>query len=224
MPDFSNSFFSYKGEIPNKLPERLRLENKFTRYANDILLEELESLGYLGPIELPVYGDNQHLEWNPSTVAYVVASGICLESKPCAQESAEARCILIDRITEAYSTVETEYVYPDEFNLGYNVYKGKLLDLYAKKDLDNLRCCDIPPLPMVPRETLEAQKVRLGALASGVIDTYKEQYEKYGIIYNVDPALVNYLPLPYTDWVRGSGMLTNPSFDGFIPFGRNVFS
>jgi hypothetical protein len=224
MPDFSNSFFSYKGRVPTKLPERLRLENKFTRYANDILLEELESLGYLGPIELPEYGDNQHLEWNSSTVSYVVTSGTCSESKPCAEESAKARGILVDRITEAYDTAETEHVYSDEFNLGYNIYKGKLLDLYAKTNLNNLRCCDIPPLPMVPRETLEAQKVRLGVLASGVIDTYKEQYEKYGIIYNIDPALVNYLPLPYTDWVRGSGMLTNPSFDGFIPFGRNVFS
>jgi hypothetical protein len=72
----------------------------------------------------------------------------------------------------------------------------------------------------------------LNQLASGAIQTYKEEYEGFGVITNLHPDLVDFLPLPGSDWVQGSGLLdvevvlSNASGQLLTKphFGRNCFS
>ena len=58
--------YSYRGEEPSTLPYRVRLDDGSTRTSLDKLsVEELESIGFVGPIVKPEFDENiQRLEWN----------------------------------------------------------------------------------------------------------------------------------------------------------------
>lgn len=68
MADFRGQFFSYKKQEPEVLPERLRLNDKTTRYAYSVTIEELNSIGYEGPITVPSFGTDQYLVWDAETL------------------------------------------------------------------------------------------------------------------------------------------------------------
>lgn len=224
MADYSKTFFSYKGDPPTYLPERLRLPDGFTRYSYSITLEEVNSLGYLGPIELPEYGPDEHLVWHSETLSYEVKRGICPNTKVCPPDNNEARAILMSRILTSQDSFDPDNVYTKEYKKEYGVYKGKLLDLYFKRDLDKLSVSDIPPLPMIHNGVLAEEIKYKQTIASGFIDQYKLEYETYGVIPNIDPRLVDWLPLPGEDWVRGSGLLIDPVSKYPVVFGRHCFS
>jgi hypothetical protein len=60
--------YSYKGETPKVLPQRIRLENGETRTSlNELSKEDLEDLGFIGPIEmsnLSVDENTERIDWN----------------------------------------------------------------------------------------------------------------------------------------------------------------
>lgn len=60
--------YSYKGKKPTKLPFRIRLDNGSTRTSlSELNVEELESLGFVGPITKPEFNeDTQRIEWTGS--------------------------------------------------------------------------------------------------------------------------------------------------------------
>lgn len=62
------SLYSYKGQEPDILPKRIRLENGDTRTSLEELSQsQLEALGFVGPIEKPAYNKiSQTLGWNGS--------------------------------------------------------------------------------------------------------------------------------------------------------------
>jgi len=49
--DFSTAYFSLNGSEPALLPRRLRVGPGSTRYVNDVSIEELNALGYIGPVD-----------------------------------------------------------------------------------------------------------------------------------------------------------------------------
>jgi hypothetical protein len=49
--NFSSDYFSFKQAEPSLLPRRLRVGPGSTRYVDDISIEELNELGYEGPVE-----------------------------------------------------------------------------------------------------------------------------------------------------------------------------
>jgi hypothetical protein len=57
--------YSYKGQEPKTLPFRVRLDDGSTRTSlNELTSEELESLGFVGPIVKPEFDeDTQKIEW-----------------------------------------------------------------------------------------------------------------------------------------------------------------
>ena len=65
MADFRGQFFSFKKQEPEPLPERIRLKDKTTRYAYSVTIEELNSIGYEGPV-VPSFTTDQYLVWDPS--------------------------------------------------------------------------------------------------------------------------------------------------------------
>jgi len=234
MADFRGQFFSFEKREPEPLPERIRLKDKTTRYAHSVTIEELNSIGYEGPVTVPSYTTDQYLVWDPASLTYSVADGIdpakgrYVES----QENCKARALLSTRINNSISSSNEDGLYTDKYINEYSVYKGKLLDLYFKKDCCELTCEDIPSPPRSSRAFVSEQNKYLNSLASGVIGIYKSQYEGMGVIPNIHPELVEFLPLPYSDWVKGSGLLdvevvvSHP--DGFEvvkpTFGRHCFS
>lgn len=234
MADFRGQFFSYKKQEPEVLPERIRLNDRTTRYAYSVTIEELNSIGYEGPITVPSFGTDQYLVWSPETLTYSVADGIDPVKGRHVEchENAKARALLNSRINNSISSSNEDGIYTDTYIKEYSVYKGKLLDLYFKRDCCELTCEDIPSPPKSPR-ALQAEYDRyLHTLASGAIQTYKEQYEGFGVIPDIHPELVDFLPLPEPDWVRGSGLLdvevvlSNASGQLLTKphFGRNCFS
>lgn len=58
--------YSYKGGEPKPLPSRIRFDNGLTRTSlNELSNEELQSFGFLGPIEIPDYDvSTQKIFWN----------------------------------------------------------------------------------------------------------------------------------------------------------------
>lgn len=65
--------YSYKGQEPSILPERIRLDDGSTRTSLDKLTQgELEDIGFVGPIEKPIYNKiNQNLDWNGTNYSVV---------------------------------------------------------------------------------------------------------------------------------------------------------
>jgi hypothetical protein len=60
------SLYSYKNQEPSLLPHRVRLDDGTTRTSLDELsLDDLRSIGFIGPIEKPKFEKNTHrIEWN----------------------------------------------------------------------------------------------------------------------------------------------------------------
>jgi hypothetical protein len=225
MADYTNTLFSYKGQIPTYLPDRLRLKNGLTRYSYSISIEELNSLGYFGPIEVPNYPENTHLEWSTNNFCYVIVSGcnsdeVCV----CPRENQKAYADLIERIQMCPSSFDPDNIYTEEYKKEMGVYKGKLLDLYFKNDLSQLKPCDIPPFPQIHGGLKAQEDDQKQILASGIIPSYKYYYEKYGVIPSIHESLVGWLPLPGDDWVKGSGLLFDSDTQTPIIFGRHCFS
>ena len=96
-------------------------------------------------------------------------------------------------------------MYTEKYINEYSVYKGKLLDLYFKRIVANSLVKIFHHLQIFKSFVSEQNKY-LNSLASGVIGEYKSQYEGMGVIPNIHSELVEFLPLPYSDWVKGSGL------------------
>lgn len=62
------SLYSYKGQEPDVLPKRIRLDNGDTRTSlGELSQSQLEEFGFVGPIEKPIFNQiSQRLEWNGS--------------------------------------------------------------------------------------------------------------------------------------------------------------
>ena len=60
------NFYSYKGNPPTALPNRIRLEDGSTRTSlHEMSVDEIKSLGFLGPIEMPSFNEEaEKLIWN----------------------------------------------------------------------------------------------------------------------------------------------------------------
>jgi len=74
LADFSNELFSLNGAIPDFLPARVRLSNGQTRYTTAITLEELNSCGYIGPINLPEHTSEERLVWSEDNLRFEVVT------------------------------------------------------------------------------------------------------------------------------------------------------
>jgi len=63
------SLYSYKNQEPTALPFRIRLDDGSTRTSlNELSVEELQDLGFIGPITKPEFDENtQRIEWTGSS-------------------------------------------------------------------------------------------------------------------------------------------------------------
>jgi hypothetical protein len=222
--DYSQDLFSYKGDEPCLLPSRIRLSNKETRYSFCVTLDELTSEGYIGPIEVPNITENQYLCWCCNTLQYLVVDGVDPHCKRCPSDNAEAKALLLSRIKNSPDSFDKENKYTQTFKEKVGHYKGKLLDLYFKSDLNELSISDIPSQPMVHSSTVAAAEITISGLVDAYREEYKWQYENYGVIPNLDPRLAGCSALPEADWVRGSGLLYDSANDKIIVFGRHCIS
>jgi len=215
MPDFSTELFSIESQEPTLLPTRFRLCNNLTRYSYDVTLEELNTLGYIGPIELPEHADNEHLEWDSCGCCYIVVSGACLNKKVCLKENKKARDILNDRILEAKTTDTLLSYMTDEYVKEYSIYKSKLLDLICKRELDSITCQDIPPIPLihggVKKEYEEDRKLK----EKENVARYKKEYECYGLI--LESLFDDYFVYePHSDWIPGKETIPESLYESAI--------
>ena len=212
MPDFSTELFSIENQEPTLLPTRFRLCNNLTRYSYDVTLEELNTLGYIGPIELPEHADNEHLEWDLCGCCYTVVSGVCLNKKVCPKENKKARDILSDRILEVKTTDMLLLHMTDDYIKEYSIYKGKLLDLICKRDLDSITCQDIPLIPLIYGGVKKECEAKEKKQREGIIAEYKKQYERYGFILDnlLDDSLMYE---PHSDWIPGKDPIPADFYD-----------
>lgn len=66
--------YSYKGQYPEELPEKIRLSNGSTRTdSSTFTAEEIADSGYTGPHEVPEYNENEELlKWNSETNSWYI--------------------------------------------------------------------------------------------------------------------------------------------------------
>lgn len=69
-----SNLYSFNGECPTSLPEKIRLKNGMTRTDNSSFTpEELLDAGYTGPYELPDYdSDTQTVRWDSDSKSFIV--------------------------------------------------------------------------------------------------------------------------------------------------------
>lgn len=67
------TLYSYRGNFPEPLPNRVRLEDGLTRTSLDKLsLDELKEIGFSDPIEEPIYDtETQELSWDGETLTVI---------------------------------------------------------------------------------------------------------------------------------------------------------
>ena len=71
-----NELYSYNGEEPKPLPNRIRLNDGTTRtdvssFTSDMLI----SLGYVGPITKPSYSESiESIVWNSDNISYEITN------------------------------------------------------------------------------------------------------------------------------------------------------
>ena len=71
--NYCDCLFSLNGAAPRHLPGVIRLENGQTRNIKFVSIEDINSLGYVGPIPVPEYDkQTEYLLWNPNTVSFSI--------------------------------------------------------------------------------------------------------------------------------------------------------
>lgn len=71
-----NELYSYNGEVPKPLPNRIRLSDGTTRTdVSSYTSEMLASLGYVGPIDKPSESDSiASIQWDSGSSSYTTTS------------------------------------------------------------------------------------------------------------------------------------------------------
>jgi hypothetical protein len=89
------ALYSYKNQEPSILPSRVRLDNGSTRTSlNKLNVEELESLGFMGPITKPEFDeDTQKIEWSDGSYEIVALTEEDLAKKEVEERTKKFRNI-----------------------------------------------------------------------------------------------------------------------------------
>lgn len=200
MSNFSCCYFSFNREVPTFLPKRLRLPDKSTRSSADITLEEVQSFGYLGPIEVPTYDEKtQYLLWDTDNIEFKVQEKT--EENLAIIEDQKTRTFIQDRINQFTETLKKEVTSP--FVLAARAYISALETLLSQTFLISEQ--DIPffnftGFTYVANSTLAVDKWLEQCPSLHELDPAL-WYTKFGFIPNFPPDLVGYFTPP-SDWVK----------------------
>lgn len=219
--DFSNSKFSFGGETPDFLPNRLRLPSGDTRYSYDISIEEVESCGYSGPYEVPFAEFNQIVEWDKDNLKYVVRPKTEFELKSYTDHLDALQYIelaLLEESTflEDFNLLTEKYI---EFKLDY--FK-KLKELKASNNpltIQLVKDCEINLLNSQPTRIYKTKQEFQEACNQYFTlerDRHKREYETYGLV-PVDPLFKDYFTVD-SSWVLGSDPYPWPLNGTFVDF------
>jgi hypothetical protein len=99
------SLYTFQGQPPQPLPERVRLANGLTRTdSTSYSLEEIAEWGFTGPIEIPVYSpDTEAIDWSSDDLAYIV--------RPLSEDELKARLRERANYNAFYNALLTSAVY-----------------------------------------------------------------------------------------------------------------
>jgi hypothetical protein len=193
MADYSSSYFSLNGASPDFLPKRIRLADKTTRYSNDITLEEIFSIGYAGPIEVPEYNkETECIIWDSNNLKFIIKQ-VTQEQLDIAEDKKVRDDIkkLISDITKKFEKkVTSSYV------IEANKYIAVLSSLLERSTL--LSSKDIPEFIFNDFIYIEDSQVAINSWLAGssAITNYKLWYETFGFIPNFPPEFVDYFTVP----------------------------
>jgi hypothetical protein len=211
--DASNSLFSYKGKLPEYLPEKIRLSNGLTRYSSSVTQEELESCGYRGPVVLPDCSQDEYLVWESESNTFCVHTKT--PSMLCCKEDFEVRRELESLLS--VKDFEHRNSLTTEGKNKYDIFYGTVQSLLASDTL--LTFDDIPSLEI---SCFEVEKTRQEYInSSGYLnpDGWQMQYEVNGVLvprmmaaidgYEND-VMYSYLSsfVPPSDWVPSGYVLS----------------
>lgn len=151
MTDYSDKYFSLNGAFPDFLPGRIRLVDGSTRTPKSITLEQLNDLGYQGPIESPDYDKNtQNLVWDSENVRFhAVNKTKTLDNFTASNEDRITRKNIKNIIKTLLEIDLTEYtaLYKQEQD-AYIVKLNKLLDSKQLLTPSDLPLFDCTPFPL----------------------------------------------------------------------------
>ena len=209
MYDYSSSLFYKEGEAPNFLPSRLRLPNRMTRYSTSVTLEEIESMGYFGPVAKPEHDHvNERVEWSTDLNSYLIVEKS--SSEKAAEKNTEVRQKLQKEL-DKYSKYKNSEVYAPQY---VDVWTSYLTRVSAALDSSELLTDeDVPVLGSLPpiiyaNDLAAAQQevIAEDAIGAEQPNTYdwKYWYEHVGVERWKPPWYPSIQPLDFEvplDWV-----------------------
>lgn len=209
MSDYLNQLFTLNGEAPSFLPNRLRLPSGDTRYASSITLEEINSCGYEGPIEIPSFNESECIVWCSETKKFLVEKidPAFYENQTNLICRVELKQILSDRDP----SLRLKLV--PEAQIKYDVYYAQVLNLLLSEDL--LTKDQIPSLSLNFFDYVEerAAYVKKQLTDKETLELMQYNYEYLGVRPESDPTIdpicseaINNFVIPST-WVA-SGFLS----------------
>lgn len=194
--DYSTELFSLNGNEPSFLPLRLRLANGDTRYSYSISLEELNELGYQGPINKPSCTNQETIYWCCDSLCYI--KRLKNEDEKLADEYFFAKQTVKEILT-------TEENILKDVNLtavgrsAYLDYFGRLKNIYYSEIPFGYK--DIPQLNLPWNYSYATEKYVYDKTVQENYDYWKYCFENLGVnIPSLDPVGTETFVIP-SGWV-----------------------
>lgn len=198
MSHYSDDQFSLEGAYPDFLPARIRLPDNTTVSPEYVTLEQLNELGYVGPISIPVINpQTQYLVWHSDTYTFEIKT----KTGPDIELDQAVRNYLNDTI----SFYEQQNI--DPFTFTYITEKKKYI-LQLQKLVASSRVltfADVPSfIPSYPQTLAQAQEtcdnwIKNGAALSSGVPYGKFYYEKLGFVVGLEEKFRPYF-VPPSGW------------------------
>mgnify|MGYP003137236909 FL=1 len=125
-----NKLYSKNGELPNYLPDRIRLSNGLTKTDRETFTQEdISQAGYVAVEEPPTTSFNQVSEWNSENLSWSIREKNASEIDEEWEKIKKNRDDLlkkVDMLVDRYKSVLSQ-------GLPYNYYIIEALDEYAQQ-------------------------------------------------------------------------------------------
>lgn len=200
MADLSGTLFIGPDiPFPTYPPYRFRLSDGSTRYSYSCEIEELNSVGYQGPLFIPEIKSGETTVWSPERLQY--------EVKPI--DFAELDRVNVDKtirlnvqhILEGKTEfIKVKSVYLDSYVESMIRYYFNLEVLLESKEL--LTFTDVPHFPPGPA-VFEDVQIKYDIYYGHESAELKKMYEKYGVIFTMPLEFRSLFKVDST-WTLGS--------------------
>ena len=198
--NYSDCLFSYNNQVPTHLPSKLYLPDGSVRRSSYISIEELNSLGYKGPVSVPECCPTRKITWDCALGDYVVCPKT--DEDIAAANDKFIRAYLQQTLLTSSGIYSDTDLTPEGVKAYENFYGNIYYVLHSKNIITE---ADIPKLELPWNYSYSHMKGLYDTKVNSSFKFWKLTYELCGV--DESKCFVEtsgFFDIP-SDWVLGSG-------------------